>query len=246
MATYGKWIDLNNEVTQLDENGKNKLYKDKEALEEYSKYIEKNTRNFDNEVERVRTLTKEGIYDKIFDNVPDTIIEEMTKLAYSFNFQFQSFMACQKFYESYAVTQYDKDDNPIFVEDYEQHNVRVALYLFQDDYVKAREMLIQLMEQTLQSATPTFLNGGLAKRGELSSCYIFVVDDSTESINFVTNNTKEASRRAGGVSVEASRIRPKGSEVNGRPNASKGVLPFAKAIEQGVSHFDQGKLNCPL
>ena len=48
------------------------------------------------------------------------------------------------------------------------------------------------------------------------------------------------------VSIDATRIRPKGSSVKGRPNASKGVIPFAKAIEQGVSHFDQGKQNCPL
>lgn len=243
---YGKWIDLNNEITQLDENGKNKLYKDNEALEEYLKYIKENTRTFTNEVERVRTLTQEGTYDKVFNTIPDTIIDEMTKLAYSFNFKFQSFMAGQKFYESYAVKQYDSDGNDIFVENFEQHNVRTALYLFQDDYVRAREMLIQLMEQTYVNATPTYLNAGLGKRGELSSCYIFVVDDTIESINFVTNNTKLASKNAGGVSIDATRIRPKGSSVKGRPNASKGVIPFAKAIEQGVSHFDQGKQICPL
>ncbi len=242
MATYGKWIDLNNEVTQLDENGKNKLYKDKEALEEYLKYIKENTRNFDNEVERVRTLTKEGAYDKLFDNIPDTIIEEMTKLAYSFNFQFQSFMACQKFYESYAVKQYDGDDNPIFVENYEQHCVGIALHLHSDDYVQARKLLKALIGQQYQPSSPTAINSRRAKRGELSSCYIFVVDDTTESINFVVNNTVNASKNAGGVSVEASRIRPKGSSVNGNPNASKGVIPFAKAIEQSVSWFDQGGL----
>ncbi|MGI4563167.1 intein-containing class 1b ribonucleoside-diphosphate reductase subunit alpha, partial [Klebsiella pneumoniae] len=126
MATYGKWIELNNEITQLDDNGKNKLYKDQEALDEYLKYIEDNTRKFNSEVERIRVLTKEGTYDKIFDNVPDTIIDEMTKLAYSFNFKFPSFMAGQKFYESYASKQYDENKKPIFVEDYEQHNVRVA------------------------------------------------------------------------------------------------------------------------
>ena len=237
---YGEWIQQNNEITQVDENGKNKLYRDKDALQSYLNHINGNTRHFDNEVERVRILTKENVYDSVFENIPDTIIKEMTELAYSYNFEFQSFMACQKFYESYAVKQYDSNDNEIYVENYEQHNVRVALYLFQNDYVKARELLVQLMEQTYQPATPTYLNAGIAKRGELSSCYIFVVDDTIESINFVTNNTKVASKNAGGVSIDATRIRPKGSSVKGRPNASKGVIPFAKAIEQGVSHFDQG------
>ena len=195
---YGEWIQQNNEITQVDENGKNKLYRDKDALQSYLKHIKDNTRQFDNEVERVRTLTKENVYDSVFENIPDTTIKEMTELAYSYNFEFQSFMACQKFYESYAVKQYDSNDNEIYVENYEQHNVRVALYLFQNDYVKARELLVQLMEQTYQPATPTYLNAGIAKRGELSSCYIFVVDDTIESINFVTNNTKVASKNAGG------------------------------------------------
>lgn len=58
---YGKWIELNNEITQLDEYGKNKLYKDKEALKEYEDYVKSNTREFDNEVDRVRVLTKKAL-----------------------------------------------------------------------------------------------------------------------------------------------------------------------------------------
>src|SRR5699024_11928159 len=81
----------------------------------------------------------------------------------------------------------------MFVEDYEQHKVRVALYLFQNDYVKARELLIQLMEQTFQPSTPTYNNSGQANRGELSSCYLFVVDDSIESLNFVEDSVANAS-----------------------------------------------------
>lgn len=240
MATYGDWIKLNNEVTQLDETGKNKLYKDKEARDSYKKYIKENTKEFNNEIERFHYMVDNGLYDTVLKDIPDTIIEEMHKLAYSYNFEFQSFMAIQKFYENYALKEYENEDKFQYIESYEQHNVRVALYLFKDDYVKAREMLEQMMEQTLQPATPTYLNAGLQKRGELSSCYIFVVDDTIESINFVTDNAKNASKNAGGVSIEASRIRPKGAPVKDRPNASKGVIPFAKAIEQGVSHFDQG------
>ncbi|XWX33391.1 ribonucleotide reductase large subunit [Staphylococcus phage PG-2021_40] len=67
---FGKWIELNNEVTQLDENGKNKLYKDKEALKEYLKYIDENTKKFNSEVERIKYLTDKGLYDKVLTKVP--------------------------------------------------------------------------------------------------------------------------------------------------------------------------------
>ena len=101
------------------------------------------------------------------------------------------------------------------------------------------------MEQSYQPATPTFSQAGKSDRGELSSCYLFNVDDTTESINFVIDSVKEASRRGGGVAVDASRIRPRGSKVKGRPNSSKGVIPFAKSIEQSVGWFDQGKHSAP-
>lgn len=241
---YGEWIELNNEITQLDENGKNKLYKDKEALQSYLDYVDENTKHFDSEIERFKYLIDNGLYDKELSSVPNTIINEMHKLAYSFGFKFQSFMAGQKFYETYALKEYTKDKE-YFIENYEQHNVRVALYLFKDDYVKARELLVQLMEQSYQPATPTFSQAGKADRGELSSCYLFNVDDTTESINFVIDSVKEASRRGGGVAVDASRIRPRGSKVKGRPNSSKGVIPFAKSIEQSVGWFDQGKHSAP-
>ena len=239
MATYGEWIKLNNEVTQLDETGRNKLYKDKEAKESYEEYVKENTKEFKNEVERFHYMIDNGLYDKVLKDIPSTIIEEMHNLAYSYNFEFQSFMAVQKFYENYSLIEYKEDKSFNFIENYEQHNVRVALYLFKDDYVKAREMLEQMMEQTVQLSTPTYLNSGVQKRGELSSCYLFVVDDNIESMNFVVDSVKQASKHSGGVAVDATRIRPKGASVQGQPNASKGVIPFAKSIEQGVSHFDQ-------
>ena len=75
---YGEWIQQNNEITQVDENGKNKLYRDKDALQSYLKHINDNTRQFDNEVERVRILTKENVYDSVFENIPDTIIKAVS------------------------------------------------------------------------------------------------------------------------------------------------------------------------
>lgn len=241
VKAIGDWIDLNNEVKQVDDNGKNKLYKDKEALQSYQEYVKENSLQFDDEVERVRYLTKEGLYDSFFDTVPDTIIRELTAFAYSFNFEFQSFMACQKFYEGYVVLQHNKDKSFNFAEDYEQHNVRVALYMFQDDYARARDFVEELMTQRVQPATPTYTNAGKGNRGELSSCYLFNVDDTLDSMNFVENNTKNASRVGGGVAIDFTRIRPAGATVMGNPGASKGVVPYAKEIEQGLSRIDQGK-----
>lgn len=245
VETY-KFLEYNNEITQLDENGKNKLYKDKDALKEFERYVKDNSKSFPSEYDRFKYMVEEGYYDKDLGKVPEEVIERLTEKAYAKGFEFQSFMACQQFYDKYSIvkkhlnTQTKQEVSRVYLENYEQHNVRVALFFYQDDYEKAEALLEQLMEQTFQPATPSYFNGGKGKRGELSSCYLFVVDDSLDSMNFVSNNVKQASKVGGGCAVDVTRIRPQGATVNGNPGASKGIIPFIKDLENGLSHIDQG------
>jgi hypothetical protein len=39
--------------------------------------------------------------------------------------------------------------------------------------------------QTVQTATPTYLNAGRKHRGELASCYLFTMDDTLNSISTI-------------------------------------------------------------
>ena len=51
-----------------------------------------------------------------------------------------------------------------------------------------------MVEQRYQPATPTFLNAGRARRGELVSCFLLEVDDSLNSINFIDSTAKQLSK----------------------------------------------------
>ena len=63
-----------------------------------------------------------------------------------------------------------------------------------------------MVEQRYQPATPTFLNAGRARRGELVSCFLLEVDDSLNSINFIDSTAKQLSKIGGGVAINLSKL----------------------------------------
>ena len=64
--------------------------------------------------------------------------------------------------------------------------------------------------------------------GNLSSCFITAIDDNIESIFYNIDSIARISKNGGGVGVNVSRIRAKGSMVNGYYNASGGVVPWIR------------------
>ena len=91
-----------------------------------------------------------------------------------------------------------------------------------------------MVEQRYQPATPTFLNAGRARRGELVSCFLLEVDDSLNSINFIDSTA--LSKIGGGVAINLSKLRARGEAIKGIKGVAKGVLPVAKALEGGFSY----------
>ncbi|MGT2397575.1 hypothetical protein ACVPOR_01585 [Staphylococcus aureus] len=96
-----------------------------------------------------------------------------------------------------------------------------------------------MVEQRYQPATPTFLNAGRARRGELVSCFLLEVDDSLNSINFIDSTAKQLSKIGGGVAINLSKLRARGEAIKGIKGVAKGVLPIAKSLEGGFSYADQ-------
>ena len=93
----------------------------------------------------------------------------------------------------------------------------------------------------LSLATPILLN--LRKKdANLSSCFITAIDDNIESIYYNYDTVAKISKNAGGVGINISRLRAKGSSVGGQPNASNPVTSWIKMINDTiVSVNQQGK-----
>lgn len=108
----------------------------------------------------------------------------------------------------------------------------VRLERVQDTYTKLALRKISL-------ATPILLN--LRKpKGNLSSCFITVFDDSTNSIFHAFEQIGQISSSGGGVGTSLSRIRGQGARIKGIAGRAGGVIPNARTINDIALYFNQG------
>lgn len=230
-------IELNNAITQTDpKTGFYNLEKDQEALVVFLEEVKEKTMHFPDEIERLIYLVDEDFYFDVFEFYEESFLKKLIKKSYSYNHKFASYMAATKFYQDYALKTNDKK---MYLENIEQHNVIVALYLAQGDENFATELLDALMLSIYQPATPTYLNAGRTRRGDLASCYLLQLDDSLNSINYNEGVARQLSKMGGGVALNLSRLRARSESIKGIEGVAKGVLPVAKSLEMSFQYADQ-------
>ncbi|MGZ9848469.1 class 1b ribonucleoside-diphosphate reductase subunit alpha [Macrococcus psychrotolerans] len=229
-------IELNNQVTKRREDGFFDIDKDQEALKVYLEEIKDKTITFDTPIARLKYLVEQDFYYDLFNEYNETDLNDIIKYAQDIKFNFASYMSASKFFKDYALKTNDKQQ---YLEDYKEHVIIVSLYLAKGDVNKAKQLISAMIEQRYQPATPTFLNAGRARRGELVSCFLLEVDDSLNSINYIDSTAKQLSKIGGGVAINLSKLRARGEAIKGIKGVAKGVLPVAKALEGGFSYADQ-------
>lgn len=231
-----KWIYLNNEI-MMQKNGEYQLEKDKEAVYSYFvDYVNKNTVFFHNLEEKMKYLIKNSYYIDFYEMYSHDEIKEIFKLVYDKKFRFASFMSASKFYQSYALMD---DSGEKFLERYEDRISITALYLAQGDTEKAHEYATMMINQEYQPATPTFLNSGKKRSGELVSCFLDEMGDSLSDIGYIFDSSMKLSSIGGGISINLSKIRARGESIKGVENCASGVLPIMKILEDIFSYANQ-------
>lgn len=120
----------------------------------------------------------------------------------------------------------------LLIEQNAPKNIRLALV--KDTYEKLADRKISL-------GTPLLMN--LRRpNGNLSSCFITVMDDNRDSIFYVIDQISAISKFGGGVGCNLSRVRCKGARIKGIKNSSGGVIPWIRIInDTAVAVNQQGK-----
>lgn len=105
----------------------------------------------------------------------------------------------------------------------------------------AKNFYNALSLKKISLATPILANLRVPN-GNLSSCFITAMDDNIESIFYNIDTIAKISKNGGGAGLNISRIRVKNSMVNGYHNASGGVIPWIKIInDTAVAVNQQGR-----
>ena len=123
--------------------------------------------------------------------------------------------------------------------------MRVSMGLFLEEKKKTREdWAIRLYElyksRRFCSSTPTLFNSGTL-HSQLSSCYLYYVDDSLESIMYrgIAENA-QLSKWAGGLGGSWTSVRGTGAHIAGTNGESQGVIPFLKLHNDQLVAVNQG------
>jgi ribonucleoside-diphosphate reductase alpha chain len=103
----------------------------------------------------------------------------------------------------------------------------------------ARQFYQEIASRRISLATPILANLRVP-HGSLTSCFIVSIEDNLESIFQEITNTARVSKNGGGVGVNVSRIRATGSSVMGKKNASGGVIPWIKLLNDTAIAVNQG------
>ncbi|SEQ69472.1 ribonucleoside-diphosphate reductase alpha chain [Granulicatella balaenopterae] len=231
------YFALNNELNRPI-NGKIPLEKDKEAVRAFFlEHVNPNTVFFYTLDEKLDYLIEHDYLEEEFlAKYSRDFVKELMQSTYQKKFRFRSFMAAFKFYKQYALK---TDDGERYLERFEDRIVFNALYLADGNEQLARDLAEEMIHQRYQPATPTFLNAGRKRRGELVSCFLVQVTDDMNSIGRTINSALQLSRIGGGVGVSLSNIRAAGDPIKKIENASSGVVPIMKLLEDSFSYSNQ-------
>ncbi|AJY74063.1 class 1b ribonucleoside-diphosphate reductase subunit alpha [Paenibacillus beijingensis] len=229
-------IELNNELMQRGADGFFRLEKDREAVAAFMEEVRAKSVSFASHREKIDYLVQGDYYEDVYNRYSPEDAVSVFELTHGMEFTFPSYMAASKFYTDYAMKSNDRSQ---YLEHYPDRVAIVALHLGQGDTQLAKSLAVSMMEQRLQPATPTFLNAGKSRRGEMVSCFLLEMDDSLNSINYCLSTCMQLSKIGGGVAVNLSKLRGRGEPIKGVEGAAKGIMPVLKLMEDAFSYADQ-------
>jgi ribonucleoside-diphosphate reductase alpha chain len=153
------------------------------------------------------------------------------------------YLGIQTLYDRYLVV--DKTRKPARrLETPQFFWMRVAMGLFIEEPQDREDWVIRLYNlykgRRFCSSTPTLFNSGTL-HSQLSSCYLYKVDDSIESImqRGIAENAY-LSKWAGGLGGSWTAVRGTGSYIKGTNGESQGVIPFLKLHNDQLVAVNQG------
>lgn len=231
------YFDLNNEIN-IPVNNQIPLNKDKEALDAFIKQnVVPNTKEFTDLRDRFDYLIDNDYIEPEFFNQYDfSFVESLYDYLKGENFHFKSFMAAYKFYAQYALK---TDDNAFYLENYIDRVAMNALYFADGNEDLAMSLADEMVHQRYQPATPSFLNAGRKRRGELVSCFLISTTDDMNTIGRTINSALQLSRIGGGVGINLSNLRAAGDPIKHIEDAASGVVPVMKLLEDSFSYSNQ-------
>lgn len=195
--------------------------------------------SYGNFYETIKKMVELGVYDSRLKEYGEEEIKELEKEIDISRDMIYDYAGANMFVNRYLL----KYDGKIFELPQEVFMcIAMLLAINEEDRVLvAKNFYNALSLKKISLATPILANLRVPN-GNLSSCFITAMDDNIESIFYNIDTIAKISKNGGGAGLNISRIRAKNSMVNGYHNASGGVIPWIKIInDTAVAVNQQGR-----
>ena len=128
-----------------------------------------------------------------------------------------------------------------------QHMImRVSVSIHAINSKDDNETILQNIKETYENmsqglfthASPTLFNAG-SNNGNLSSCFLLHMDDSMEHIYETNKRCAMISKHGGGIGIDISNVRAKGSPIHSTNGKSDGILPMCQVLNATARYSNQ-------
>lgn len=195
--------------------------------------------SYGNFYETIKKMVELGVYDSRLKEYGEEEIRELEKEIDISRDMIYDYAGANMFVNRYLL----KYDGKIFELPQEVFMCIAMLLAINEEnrVLVAKSFYNALSLKKISLATPILANLRVPN-GNLSSCFITAMDDNIESIFYNIDTIAKVSKNGGGAGLNISRIRAKNSMVNGYHNASGGVIPWIKIInDTAVAVNQQGR-----
>lgn len=148
------------------------------------------------------------------------------------------YFGLQTLYDRYFLR---SEDGALRLETPQAFWMRVAMGLcMEEDKPTERAMALYSLFSDFRycHSTPTLFNSG-TKKGQYSSCFLYVVPDSLDGIFGGIHEHSRLSKHAGGLGGSWASVRSMNARIKGTGGRSKGLIPWLKCDNDMVVATDQ-------
>ena len=160
-----------------------------------------------------------------------------------YNYTYFGFKTLYKLYLQ-KITEITKKGNHLKTIERPQHmlmRVAVAIhfnFIVNDDLSPIIESYKEFSKGTFTHASQTLFNAG-SKYGNLSSCFLLQMDDSMEHIYETNKRCAMISKFGGGIGIDITRVRAKGSPIHSTNGHSDGLVPMCQVLNATCRYANQ-------
>lgn len=116
--------------------------------------------------------------------------------------------------------------------------MRVALGIHGGDIKDALQTYDMMSTKHFVHATPTLFNSG-TRVPQMSSCYLYGMDDSIDGIFKCLKDCAHISKYAGGIGVHIHNVRARNSTIRGTNGISTGIVPMLRVYNNTARYVNQ-------